>query len=566
MDSFHPKFPAFYEKYVKKDEANYNQVFKPIFLKLADVHYNTVGFRGELPLGSRAYLFAFFFIGIFILVLACINYINMSTARSATRAKEIGMKKVLGSKKKDLISQLLGESLLIAFAALVIAYAAVWALLSLTGFNSSLDLALNKSMMFNPILILILLGISFLVGITSGLYPAFYLSAVAPVTAISGKFSSNRKGIQARRGLVLFQFVISIGVVILTLFMNRQIDFMRNQDLGFKQENVLSIGLRGDDVLAKIPAFREELLRNPNIVSASLGIGRPGSPAGGLYTFEGQEGMEEHNFAVFLAGFDYLQTLGVEILSGRDFDRSYTSDIQEGVIVNEALVKFMKWDNPLGKRVKQFTFFDGQVVGVVKDFHFASLHNKIEPLIIRMLQEPAGALYIRLKGENLVQTMGFLEEKWKELSPNRPFLYSFLDEQFDRQYNADLRQNRLIKFFSYICILISCLGLLGLSSFTSQRRTKEVAIRKVLGASSPQIILIMFREIFVLVILASIAAVPISLFFINMWLDSFAYKTNLNILIFGFAALGAVLVAFLTASYHSIKVAQTNPANNLKYE
>lgn len=566
LDSFFAKFPAFYEKYVKKDEAKYNQVFEPIFLKLPDVHYNTVGFRGDMSLGNKAYLYAFFFIGIFILILACINYINMTTARSATRAKEIGMKKVLGSKKKNLVSQLLGESVLITFAAMVIAYGSVWALLSFTGFDSSLALGLNEAMLFNPALILILLGICFLVGIASGLYPAFYLSGISPVAAIAGKFSTSRRGIFSRRALVVFQFVTSIAVVILTLFMNRQIDFMRNQDLGFQKENVLSIRLRDPEILPKLPAFKEELLRHPNITSAALSIGQPGSPVGGLYTFEGPDGMEEHNFAAILAGFDYLKTMGLEIIAGRDFDKSFTSDRQEAVIVNETLVKFMGWDDPIGKRIKQFDFFEGQVIGVVKDFHFLSLHNKIEPILIRMLRDSRGGLYVRLNGDNLLQTVGFLEEKWKELNPNRPFTYSFLDDQFDRQYNADRRQNRLVKFFSYICILISCLGLLGLSSFTSQRRIKEVAIRKVLGASSPRIVAIMFREIFVLVVLATIAAVPISFIFINMWLANFAYKTTLNCLIFAAAAFGAVLVALLTASYHSIKVAQTNPAKNLKYE
>ncbi len=566
LDAFFSKFPAFYEKHIKKDEPRYNQVFEPIFIKLADVHYNTVGFRGDLPLGNRAYLYAFFFIGIFILILACINYINMTTARSATRAKEIGMKKVLGSKKKNLVSQILGESILITFAALVIAYGSVWVLLSFTGFDSSLDLGLNKAMLFHPLLILVLLGVCLLVGITSGLYPAFYLSSIAPVAAIAGKFSTSRRGIISRRALVVFQFVISIGVVILTLFMNRQIDFMRNQDLGFNKENVLSIRLRDPEILPKLPAFKEQLLRNPNVTSAALGIGHPGSPSGGLYKFEGPEGMEEHNFAVFFAGFDYLETMGLEIAAGRDFDKNFASDRQEAVIVNETLIKFMGWENPIGKRVQQLTYFDGHVIGVVKDFHFRSLHNKIEPIIIRMMSSNRGGFFVRLKAENLVQTMGFLETQWKELNPNRPFISSFLDDQFDQQYNADRRQNRLVKIFSYICILISCLGLLGLSSFTSQRRTKEVAIRKVLGASSPQIVLIMFREIFILVTMASIAAVPISLVFINMWLGNFAYRTNLNILIFASASLGAILVAFLTASYHSIKVAQTHPAKNLKYE
>ncbi len=566
LSTFFEKFPSFYEKYIKKDEAAYNQVFEPVFLKLPEIHYNTVGFRAEMSLGSRSYLYAFFFIGIFILILASINYINMTTARSATRAKEIGMKKVLGSRKKDLIGQLMGESLLVTFLALVFAYGGVLLLLSATRFNTALELSLESWMLFDPVLIVGLLCLCALIGLLSGIYPAFYLSSIAPTQAIYGTFSTSRAGVWTRRALVTFQFVLSIGVVILTLFMGRQIEFMRNKDLGFKQENVVAVRLRDRDILTKIPAFKEELLQNPDVISVATGIGRPGSPSGGLYKFEGQDGMEEHNFAVFFAGFGYLETMGLEIVDGRDFDQSFTSDPGQAVIVNETLARSMGWEKPVGKRIQQFTFFDGQVVGVVRDFHFDSLHNRIEPILIRMLQQPRGSLYVRLKGENLIQTMGFLEEKWEKLNPNRPFIYSFMDEAFDHQYNADLRQNRLVRVFSVMSILISCLGLLGLSSFTALRRTKEVAIRKVLGASAARIVMILFREVFILIVLAVVVAVPVSLLFIDMWLGNFAYQTGISPLLFVAAGLGAVLVAFITASFHSFRVARADPTDNLRYE
>jgi len=572
LAAFYEKFPAFYEKYCKADEELYGQVYKLIFLKLKDIHYNTVGFRFEMPLGNRSYIYAFFFIGIFILVLACVNYVNMATARSSTRVREIGMKKVLGSSKKNLVFQLLGESLLVSFIAMVFAYGAV--LLSLTPFNQRLDLNLETGMLFNPVLIAAVLGLFLLIGIVSGIYPAFYLSAIRSVTAISRGFSSSRTGVRIRRILVAFQFVISIGVVIITLFMNRQIEFMRSRDLGFKKENVVSIRLRDNDVIQKIPAFKQELIRHPDIISVATGIGQPGTPTTGLYKLEGRDGMEDHNFWVLWAGFDFIQTLGAEIVEGRDFDPSFSTDRQKGIIVNETLVRFMAWDNPVGKRVTQGTHTDGQVIGVVKDFHFASLHNKIEPMLIRMISRPEdnlpgsvpGYLMVRLKGQSLTNTMGWLEDRWNKFNPNRPFVFSFLDESFDRLYDADRRQNRLVKIFSCICIIISLLGLLGLSSFTSLRRTKEVALRKVLGASATQIVLIMFREIFFLIFLAIVAAIPVSLLFIDMWLGKFAYRTGINPLLLGATAIGAILVAFLTASYHSIKVAHTNPVDNLRHE
>jgi putative ABC transport system permease protein len=572
LAAFYEKFSAFYEKYCKADEELYGQVYKLIFLKLKYVHYNTVGFRFDMPLGNKSYLYAFFFIGIFILILACVNYVNMATARSSTRVREIGMKKVLGSRKGDLVFQLLGESLLVSFIAMIFAYGAV--LLALTPFNQRLDLNLETGMLFNPALIAAVFGLFLLIGILSGIYPAFYLSAIRSVTAISGGFSSNRKGVRIRRILIAFQFVISIGVVIITLFMNRQIEFMRNQDLGFNKESVVSIRLRDNDVILKIPAFKQELIQHPNIISVAVGIGQPGNPNTGLYKFEGRDGMEDHNFWVLWAGFDFIQTLGAKIVEGRDYDPSFSTDRQKGIIVNETLVRFMGWGNPIGKRITQGTHTDGQVIGVVKDFHFTSLHNKIEPMLIRMIRSPEdnmpgsmpNLLMVRLKGQSLTNTMEWLEDRWNKFNPNRPYIFSFLDESFDRLYDADRRQNRLVKIFSYICIIISLLGLLGLSSFTTLRRTKEVALRKVLGASATQIVLIMFREIFFLIVVAIVVAIPVSLLFINMWLGKFAYKTGINPVMFGITAIGAILVAFLTASYHSIKVAHTNPANNLRHE
>jgi putative ABC transport system permease protein len=335
LAAFYEKFPVFYEKYFKADEETYGQVYKPIFLKLKDIHYNSFGFRGEMPLGNKSYLYAFFFIGIFILVLACVNYVNMATARFSTRVREIGMKKVLGSGKRNLIFQLLGESLLVSFIAMIFAYGAV--LLFLTPFNQRLELNLETWMLLDPALITAVLGLFLLIGILSGIYPAFYLSSIRSVSAISGGFSSGRTGVQMRRILVTFQFVISIGVVIITLFMNRQIEFMRHRDLGFKKENVVSIRLRDNDVISKIQAFKQELIQHPDIISVATGIGQPGAPNTGLYRFESRESMEEHNYFVLWGGFDFIQTLGAEIVDGRDLDPSYSTDRQKGFIVNDEL-------------------------------------------------------------------------------------------------------------------------------------------------------------------------------------------------------------------------------------
>ena len=265
-----------------------------------------------------------------------------------------------------------------------------------------------------------------------------------------------------------------------------------------------------------------------------------------------------------------MSTLGIKLRKGRDFNKNYPSDLSKAVIVNEKLVKAMGWDHPMGKRVirrlQDEVIFSGQVVGVVKDFNFRSLHNEIEPMFIRMQQNVGGSLIVRIKGVNILETMDFLKNRWKQVSPGRPFVYSFLDEEFDRLYDADRQQNRLITIFSYICILISCLGLLGLSSFNTSRRTKEIAIRKVHGASALRVIGILFKEIFYLVAVAAVIAVPISLLLINMWLENFAYQAGINSYLFIITTMAALIIAFLTASYHCIRVARTNPVNALRYE
>jgi putative ABC transport system permease protein len=563
-EKFYGKFPPFYDKYIAETAQTYGQVFEPVFQKLPDIHYGP-RLRADHPIGNEAYLYAFFFIGIFIFVLACINYMNLTTARAAGRAKEIGMKKVLGSRKKNLIFQILGESTFLSFLSLLIGLGLVLVFIRIFSLNETLGVNFKLDFFHNPLLLFGSLGLFLFMGILSGLYPALYLSSIRPVKAISGTFKSSKTGVHIRRLLVTSQFIISIGVVFITLFMNDQIKFMRNRDLGFKKTNVVLIPIRGNEVAKKIPALMEELPSNPDILSLTTGYTRPGAVGTGLYRFEGNQGMEEHNYYAFFVNFDYLETLGIEITQGRDFDRSFPSDTTKSVIVNEKLVREMGWENPIGKKVLQGSRFSAEVIGVVKDFNYHSLHNEIEPLLFRMVPNNLGQVIARINGDNLLKTLSLLENKWKEITA-LPFEYSFLDETFDRLYTADKRQNSLIKVFSYICILISILGLLGLSSFTSLRKTKEVAIRKIHGASPIRIIITLFKEILFLTVAAAAVAAPVSLLFINMWRNNFAYRTGINVLFFIGTGLAAVAVALFTSSYHSIKVARSNPVDCLRFE
>jgi putative ABC transport system permease protein len=565
--SFDAKWPAFYEKYCAEDGRLYGQVFEPVFQKLPDIRYDPTPIRGNVEVGNRAYVYAFFAIGIFTLLLACINSVNMTTARSVTRAKEIGMKKVLGSERKNLVSQLLGEAIVLSALAIFISIALVKIFLlaapveRLFGFSMELDI-LN-----NPWLLMGLLGLFGFIALTSGLYPALTISAIRPARALSGIIQSGRKGLFVRRVLVTFQFVISLGVVVLMLFMFDQVNFMRNRYLGFKKENIVSLQIRGQSTAEKIETLRQELLNHPGVLSVTHGWNWPGNPSTGLYQFQGNEGIEEHNYYVLFAGFDYLETLGLELVSGRGFDRTHSTDVTQAVIVNEKLVKDLGWKDPLGKKIDQFDFFRAQVIGVVKDFHYRSLHNEIEPLLIRMQPNFNNTtMILRIEGRNTIETMGFLENKWKEIEPGRPFEYRFLDEQFGRLYEEDQRQNALMKLFASVCVMISALGLLGLSSFNTIRRTKEIAIRKVHGASAPNIVLILFREILVMIAIAGAVIYPVSLMLRNQWLKNFAYRTEVNAMVLLGVTIGAVVVSFLAASYHCLKAARSNPVQSLKYE
>ena len=570
LEKFMEKVFGFIQKNHPPLPEGYDVDFEPIAQKLTDIHFGP-HMRFDYPIGNKAYIYAFFSIGIFILVLACINYMNMATARTAIRTKEMGIKKVLGSERWQLSIQLLMESFLASFIALIMAFGLVELITALPPIKYLLNVDMRFDLLNNHLLVFGTLGLFIFVGLLSGIYPVFYLSSMLPVKSLSDSYQFGRAGIIVRRSLVTFQFMISIAVIIVTLFMSDQIEFLRNKNLGFKKENVVSIDIRDDTVKSMIPALLDELRSHPDIISVSVAHSKPGKEASAaLYEFEISGGMKAHNFYHFWVSYDYLKTLGIELIKGRSFDKGYPTDLSKAVIVNEKLVQAMGWDHPIGKRVirrlPDKTIFSGEVIGVVKDFNFRSLHNEIEPMFIRMQQNIGGSLIVRFNGANTVKVMDLLESKWKAVSSGRSFVYSFLDEEFDRLYDADRQQNQLITIFSYICILISCLGLLGLSSFNTARRTKEIAIRKAYGASSSVIITMLLKEVFWLVTAASAIAAPIAIILIKVWLQNFAYRTDVDILIFVVTAIMALIIAFLTTSYHCRRVASANPVDSLRYE
>ena len=560
VDKFNRKFQNFYDREMAEfDNINYVAVVEPV----EDIYLNS-SINQEFSESNRRFLYGFASLGLFILILACINYVNMATSRAGNRAKEIGMKKVLGALKKQLITQFLGESLILSFIALLIGIVLTEIILELTPFNHLINKDLSIDFLHNPILLFGSISIAVLVGIISGLYPSFYLSHLAPISSLKGQMKKGKTGSFFRNALVAFQFIISITAVILTLFMRQQIEFMQNLDLGFKQENVVIISTANEEVKKNFKKFREMIINHHGVVSAGFSnssIGR--GLTGYAFNWETESGeMEIHATRQLYADMNYLETMDIPLVAGQNFTRERSPDDPSiDFIVNEAMVELFGWKDPIGKKNKY-----GQVIGVVKDFSFASARNEIIPLYIIQPRKPLGVLNIRLKGENLNETMDFIKTTWKKFSPDVPINYFFLEQDLNNIYQNDEIQKKLSTIFTYFCILISCFGIFGLTSYTTLQRTKEVAVRKILGSSIVRIITTLFMGVFSIIVISGIVASPLALWIFGIWQNNYANKVSINPAIFIFVFLGAFFVSFATSAYHTIKVANTNPVKTLKYE
>ncbi|PWL28397.1 ABC transporter permease [uncultured Roseivirga sp.] len=565
--------------------------FEPRLVPLNEIHFNS-RVQYDLATGNKAYTQSFMAIGIFVLILASINYMNLATARATKRSKEVGIKKVLGSTKGKLVSQFLSESILITFCSLLLAVGLVYLLIYGVNINELLGKQLSLDWFNNPLLLFGSLGITIILGVLSGLYPAFYLSAISVINAMKGSVKTGPGSTFMRKGLVAFQFFVSIGVVIATLLMSNQISYMRNKDLGFNKDNVIIIPTRDTLVSRRLEVIQNELRENPNIIDVTTTTGLSASNAnsvgnrligGGrqvMMVEEADTTMKTDTYNLMFIGENFVNAMEMELIAGRDFDENIPTDPTQGVLVNEAMVAYQGWADPesaLGKKVQPAgqQGNPSRVIGVVKDFNAFSLHVKVEPtLILRYerfgtLTQVNPSVVVHAKAGTLQQTLNYLENKYDELDPSHPFEYGLLDTQAENLYKSDKRQSRLTASLSYICIIISCLGLLGLSSYTTATRIKEIGVRKVLGATIPQLVYLIFRDIMLLVIVGFAIAAPIAYLLIEEWLQVFQYTMDLPTAIISAAAIAgilALLVAFLTVSFHSLKAAQQNPVKALRYE
>jgi len=541
--------------------GRYNYALQP----LADIHlHSQLDYEIE-PNGDIGYVIAFSVIALLILLIACINFMNLATARSVGRAKEIGVRKVLGSNRRQLILQFLTESILLSAMALLVALVLVQGILP--GFNSLSGKSLRLDYL-DGFLVPGFLGLVVLVGVLAGSYPAFFLASFQSIDVLKGKLQTGMKSGGLRSGLVVFQFAISIVLMIATSVVFRQVDYMQTKHLGFDKENVVVIE-RAEALGQQREAFKREALQLPGVLSASASSNLPGETLGDdLFRLEGNPADQVEMVWMMYADHDIVETLDLEMAAGRAFSRDFPTD-SSSIILNRTAAELFGGDDLVGKRLVTPFGSTGQaaytVVGVVEDFHFQSLHQDIRPLGIQIGSNPL-YLAVRIRPDDVPGTLRALEAQWQAVAPEEPFTFSFLDANVDALYQADQRTGQLFGTFALLAVLIACLGLFGLAAFTAEQRTKEIGVRKVLGASVGGIVVLLSKDFVKLVGLAFVLAAPLAYLVMNWWLESFAYRADIAWWIFLTAGLTALVIAVLTVSYQAIRAAVADPVKALRYE
>lgn len=538
-------------------------------MPLKDIHLNSASFPELGVNGNRQNVYIFSAVAFFILVIACINFMNLSTARSANRAKEVGIRKVLGTDRKILISQFLTESTLVSLIGLGIAI--LITALVMPMFNDVAGKELTVKSLFTPGFLPLLLLIPVVVGLMAGAYPAFYLSSFQPISVLKGKLAGGFKRSKFRSALVVLQFAATIFLIVATIVVYNQLGYIRTQNLGFNKDQVLIIDntyVLGD----KVMAFKNESLRQPGITAGTISSYLPvenSSRSDNTYSKESvMTSGSGLNMQTWSVDEDYLNVMGMGLKSGRFFSREFLTD-SNAMVINETTEKLLGFDNAVGKNLY---FSDGTsetktytIIGVVKNFNFESLRQQVGPLCLR-LDRSSGSVSFRINTKEVEGVVGFLEKQWKSMAPGMPFSYRFLDESFEQMYRAEQRMGKLALIFSTLAILVACMGLFGLATFAAEQRTKEIGIRKVLGASVHGIVEMLSLDFVKLVLFAAAIALPLSWWFMQKWLMNFAFRVSIQWWVLPLAALIALVIALGTVSYQAIKAALMNPVKSLRTE
>ncbi len=580
---FEKKFDEYIVRYILPQAKQFMQInsmeeFKKAgnkleysLMPLTDIHLRSDRFPELGVNGNIQYVYIFSAVALFLLLIACINFMNLSTARSSNRAKEVGIRKVLGTERQTLIGQFIAESTLTAYLAFV--FALLLTIILLPYFNDISAKTFSISSLFQPQLLAFLLILPFIVGILAGYYPAFFLSSFRPIEVLKGKLNAGFKRSNLRNLLVTFQFATSLVLVIGTIIVYQQLNYIQTKKLGFDKDQVLIIN--GTGALAtNRDVFKNEIAQIAGVKSASYagylpvaGSARNNSTFSKEATMDMKSGF---NMQVWNIDYDFIPTLGMEIIKGRNLSKAFGAD-SASVIINESTAKLLGYDNPIGQKIYTSnnpslslnTVYE--IVGVVKNFHFESLRQEVEPLCMR-LGNNSWATAFKINTKDVPSLISRIETKWKKLAPEMPFSYEFLDQSFDRMYRAEQRVGKVALTFAILTILIACLGLFGLVTYMAEQRTKEIGIRKVLGASVPNIVRLISGEFIVLVVIAVAIASPIAYYAMSRWLTEFAYRIEISWWMFAITAILAIGIAFLTVSFQSIKAALMNPVKSLKSE
>ncbi len=551
----------------------YNYFLQPI----QDIHLKSHLSSEIKPNGNILYVYIMIAIAVFVIIIACINFMNLATAQSSSRAREVGIRKIIGSTRGPLIRQFLVESILMGLISTFLA--AVLIQIFLPVFNQLQNKQLEINFIKNPFNVVALLCIGLVIGILAGIYPSFFLSSYQPATILRGRFAKSQKGVRLRNALVVFQFVLSIVLISMTMIVFKQIDFMQNKDLGFKEDNLIMVE-RAYTLGNQSEAFKQEIKRIPGVVDvgASDTIIQGGYYYGVM--FKDQVNPEVKTTRGMTIDDDFIETMGIKILEGRDFSKEFNDEWN--VIINQAAKREFGWDNPIGMKLRRLggeneTTGEFTIIGVVKDFHYNSLHEDIDSFVFFSFPEVFAEendeqqrvfpyLNVKVKPENISATLASLEQKWTEFNPEEPFSSFFLNEKLNDLYSNEKTSGQIFTVFSVLAIIIACIGLFGLSAYMTEQRTKEIGIRKALGSTSSQIVVLLSKDFAKLLILAFLISIPIGYFAMVKWLQNFAYRISPGILVPVITLFITFSVAFISVSFKAIKAALSDPADSLRYE
>ncbi|MFO7616867.1 MAG: ABC transporter permease [Bacteroidales bacterium] len=555
---FEVKLQEMYAKYMAPIFESIGISIRYELMPIRRIHLYSDNAGEPEPTGSIMYVYIFGLVAFILILIAALNYMNLATARSARRAREVGLRKVVGSGRGALVAQFLTESVTLTVLSLLIS--CLLLILLLPAFNHLSGKGFDVSILWGPSVLVSLVGLVLLIGILGGSYPAFYLSGFSPAHVMKSESGSTKSGALLRKILVVVQFSISIAMIVCTMIVYVQLNHLRHMDQGFKMDNVICLTLPDGERPTQFTLLKHNLLKSSDIVKAGATNTRIGEGSGKVVmNIETSEGMARRGVNFTVVDHDFINALGIEMAAGRNFSEDMPSDTLLGVIVNEALATRMGWTEPLGKKVElgDANTLRAEVVGVMKDYQQTGMYNQVESLLM-IYRINLNLLYVKL-GDDTGKALEFVETSWTDVFPGQPFTYDFLNERFEQQFAADRNRGTVFTLFTVLAIFIACLGLFGLASFTMEKRTREIGIRKVLGASEGRIIGLVSREFFVLILVSMAIALPVSWYFMNNWLENYVYRATPGFLVFLVPVLFSFVLTALTISFHAIKAASTNP-------